>query len=314
MLIINTLVPVVVIIFLGAILRSTKFITADIFRANNRLVYWIALPCLLFYKTATTSAQGTAAMHILLVLIGGMFACIILGYLCAWLLRLPSPSRSAFVQGAYRGNLVYVGIPVILFAMSGANGQCSSEMESLAILSIAPLIPIYNIAAVIILLAGQKSSSISKRRHLKMVLFKVAKNPLVLSCVAGIGYSFTGWQLPLLAHRTFTGIGKIALPLALLGIGASLRFKSIRNGLVKSLTASVIKVIFGPLIMFFIGRQLGINHAELQIAMLFLACPTAATSFIMAEELGADGKLAGSIIVTSTIMSMLSIAIILMFV
>ncbi|MCK5595615.1 AEC family transporter, partial [bacterium] len=192
MLTINTLVPIIVIIFLGAVLRSTKFITADVFRANNRLVYWVALPCLLFYKTATTSAHGMAAMRIFLMLIGGMFVCIILGYLCAWLFHLPAPSRSAFVQGAYRGNLVYVGIPVILFALSGANGQYSREMESLAILSIAPLIPIYNIAAVIILLAGQKRNSVSKRRHLKMVLLKVIKNPLVLSCIAGIGYSLTG--------------------------------------------------------------------------------------------------------------------------
>jgi len=314
MLTINTLVPIIIIIFLGAVLRSTKFITADIFRANNRLVYWIALPCLLFYKTATTSAQGTTAMHIFLILIGGMFVCIIFGYLCAWLFHLSAPSRSAFVQGAYRGNLVYVGIPVILFALSSASGQCSREMESLAILSIAPLIPIYNIAAVIVLLAGQKSSSISKRRHLKMVLFKVMKNPLVLSCIAGIGYSFTGWQLPLLAYRTLVAIGKIALPLALLGIGASLSFKSVKNGLVSSLTASVIKVVVGPLIMFFIGKQLGLGHTELRIAMLFLVCPTAAASFIMAEELGANEKLASGIIVVSTIMSMLSIAIILMFV
>ena len=314
MLTVNTLVPIIIIIFLGAVLRSTKFMTADIFRANNRLVYWIALPCLLFYKTATTSAHGIAAMRVFVILIGGMFVCIMLGYLCAWLLRLPDSSRSAFVQGAYRGNLVYVGIPVILFALAGTNGQHSGEMESLAILSIAPLIPIYNIAAVIILLAGQKRNGTSKRRHMKAMLFKVMKNPLVLSCVAGIGYSITGWQLPLLVHRTYIAIGKIALPLALLGIGASLSFKSVQNGFGKSITASIIKVVLGPLIMFFIGRQLGLGHAELRIAILFLACPTAAASFIMAEELGADGKLASGIIVASTLMSMLSIAIILMFV
>ncbi len=314
MLTINTLIPVIVIIFLGAVLRSTKFMTADIFRANNSLVYWIALPCLLFYKTATASAQGMASMRIFLILIWGMSVCIILGYLCAWLLHLPASSRSVFVQGAYRGNLVYVGLPVVLFALAGANGQLSGEMETLAILSIAPLIPIYNIAAVIILLAGQKRNEIGKRRHLKMVLLKVMKNPLVLSCVAGIGYSFTGWQLPLLVHRTFIAIGKIALPLALLGIGASLSFKSVKNGLVKSLAASFIKVVCGPLIMFFVGKQIGLGHTELQIAMLFLACPTAAASFIMAEELGADKKLASGIIVISTMMSMLSLAIILAFV
>ena len=314
MLTINTLVPVIVIIFLGAVLRSTKFMSADIFRANNSLVYWIALPCLLFYKTATASAQGMASMRIFLILIWGMSVCIILGYLCAWLLHLPASSRSVFVQGAYRGNLVYVGLPVVLFALAGANGQLSGEMESLAILSIAPLIPIYNIAAVIVLLAGQKNDSIGKRRHLKTVLLKVMKNPLVLSCVAGIGYSFTGWQLPLLVHRTFIAIGKIALPLALLGIGASLSFKSVKNGLVKSLAASFIKVVCGPLIMFFVGKQIGLGHTELQIAMLFLACPTAAASFIMAEELGADKKLASGIIVITTMMSMLSLAIILAFV
>ena len=53
--IINTLLPVFLIIALGALLRKTKFVSAEFVAGLNRLVYWVALPCLLFYKLATAS-------------------------------------------------------------------------------------------------------------------------------------------------------------------------------------------------------------------------------------------------------------------
>ena len=154
MYVLNTLVPLLALITLGAALRRWNFAPPSFFREANRLLYWIAMPALLFYQTAEATIQPGAALRVFLTLLAGMVVSIILGYLVALLLRLPRVSVGAFVQGAYRSNLAYVGLPVVLLSLAASHGQPMSGGDSLAVLSIAFLIPVYNLTAVVVLLAG----------------------------------------------------------------------------------------------------------------------------------------------------------------
>ena len=131
MLVLNTLVPLLALITLGAALRRWNFAPPSFFREANRLLYWIALPALLFYQTAEATIQGGAALRVFLTLLAGMAASIALGYLVAFWLRLPRTSVGAFVQGAYRSNLAYVGLPVVLLALAAAPGHPMAGSDSL---------------------------------------------------------------------------------------------------------------------------------------------------------------------------------------
>jgi len=303
MLIINTLAPIFLIVFLGSFLQHRKFLPSNFFTFSNKLLYWIALPCLLFYKTSKPVGDISQALGIFAVLVIGMLVCIFLGYIVAWIMGLKKQTKSAFVQGAYRGNLVYVGLPVVLYTISGIGGNINPEIETLAILAIAPLIPIYNIVAVIILIIGQEHGNNSWQKNIKDVLIEVLKNPLLIACVAGIGYSYTGLNLPILLERTCSTIAQMTLPLALLGVGASLTFESIQDGILRGGLAAILKTGFAPFIGFLVGSAIGLSPLDLRIAMLYLAAPTAVVSFIMAERLGADSRLASEIIVLSTLFS-----------
>ena len=63
------------------------------------------------------------------------------------LFRLKSPAMRAFNQGVFRGNLVYVGLPVVLFALPP-----DSEVRATVVLALAPTIPFFNILSVLLLL------------------------------------------------------------------------------------------------------------------------------------------------------------------
>ena len=246
-------------------------------------------------------------------LAAGMLVCVVLGYLAGWCLRLPRTSLGTLVQGAYRGNLAYVGLPVVLFSLN-AGGSVSSEMETLAVLVIAPLIPLYNIVAVAVLQAGQHTPESTARARLRRVLVHSATNPLVLACVAGIAFSLTGWTLPRVVARTCAALGQMAMPLALLGIGAALSFKALRGHWVPALTGALIKVLAAPLTGFLLGRYLGLPTHELRTVMLYLACPTAVVSFVMAEQLGGDRSLAAGIVVLSVLLAVPVIGSILLII
>ena len=152
----NILLPLFAVIGLGAVLRNTGFAPPQVFQQTNRLVYWIGIPAYLFYKTAESELQGDAAVRVFAVLVGVMLLTIALGYLVARMLRLPAASTSSFVQGAYRSNLVYVGLPVVFLALTARGYENLPALQAVAVISIALLVPIYNTAAVLVLIGGRE--------------------------------------------------------------------------------------------------------------------------------------------------------------
>lgn len=309
MVVVNILAPIILVIATGTVLRSTGFASAGFFRETNRLVYWVGLPALLFQSTATADPELGAAAGIFAVLVISMAACIAVGYLAGWGLGLSRPSLGAFVQGAYRSNLTYVGLPVVLFALA-ATGQDSPQLQAEALLATVPLIPIYSIAAVAVL-QGSSGQPDTRRGSAVRLLRGVLANPLVWACLLGVLFAYSGLQLPLAIDRTLVALGQMALPLALLGIGATLQPAAVRAGGTAAAIASLIKVLVAPLVGLVAARALRLNGAETTIALLYLAMPTAVISYVMAEFLGADGKLASSIVVLSTLLSMPALAIVL---
>jgi predicted permease len=106
----------------------------------------------------------------------------------------------------------------------------------------------------------------------------------------------------------------MALPLALVATGAALSLESLKGCLFRAGTASAIKVVLSPLVGAAIAVPFVMTRDETAIALLYLACPTAVVSFVMAEQLGADHELAGSIVVFSTLISMPVLGIILLWI
>ena len=304
----NTLIPLLALITLGAALRRWNFAPPSFFREANRLLYWIALPALLFYQTAEATIQGGAALRVFLTLLAGMAASIVLGYLVAFWLRLPRTSVGAFVQGAYRSNLAYVGLPVVLLALAAAPGHPMAGSDSLAVLSVAFLIPIYNLIAVIVLLAGRPVTP-DAGHTVKRMLTAMLTNPLVISCAAGLLFMIFGWKLPPVVRQTCVTLGQMSTGLALLSIGASLTLVSLRPRIVPAGASSLIKVAAGPVAGYLVARWLGLSPVELRVALIYLACPTAAASYVMAQQLGSDDRLTASIIVVSTFLAFPALAI-----
>ncbi|MCD4677294.1 MAG: AEC family transporter, partial [Desulfobacula sp.] len=56
--IISTIVPIFIIIFLGLFAKQIKFITPDFLNQANRLVYYIAIPAMIF-SSISKSALNT---------------------------------------------------------------------------------------------------------------------------------------------------------------------------------------------------------------------------------------------------------------
>ncbi len=320
----NTLAPVFLVIILGAVLYKTRFFNDDFLVGLTRLIYWIGLPVYLFSEITKYPPRFQSAGNTFVVVVGATFICIAASYLYGWLARLPAPSVSAFVHCAFRGNLAYLGLPIVIYSLdplAKADPGRFEHLKQITLLVLAFVVPIYNVLAVVVLLAGQHKFD---RKAVGRIAVQVFKNPLFVACVLGVLYAlFTNstfgeqhpaLRIPVSLGRTLDVIGRMALPLALLSVGSSLMQERIKGSYATPVAATLMKIIANPLFGLGLAVMLGMPADEMRIAMLLLACPTAITAYVMTQQLGGDAPLSAAVIVLTSALAAIPYALILAFV
>jgi predicted permease len=303
--VINALGPVIVMTSIGWALRWRAFLTNVDLQTITRLVYWLGIPALLFVKVATAPASLAAASTLLIVLIATTLTGVGVALLIAGWLRVPGRDVGTFVQAVYRGNLAFVGVPVVAYSAADL-GQVG--IESVALLTLGPMVVLYNFLGVLVLLLSRGRLS---SKTILPILRSIAFNPLLLSCALGLLYRLTGWPMPVLAQRTLEAVGQMALPLALICIGGALFGARLRAVLSRTVSAAVGKTLLMPAAGLLIGWLMGLEDDAMRMVLIFMACPTAGASYVMVRQIGGDVDLASSAVAASTILAIPVLALVL---
>ncbi len=305
MTVLNTLLPVFLIIGLGAVLTASGWLATEFLQGLNRLVYWIALPCLLFVSVGQAQELTVRPLWIFGVSLAATVVAGVTAWIAARLLHLPRAAIGTFVQGAFRGNLSLLALPVSVYAFGTA-------VLPVVALAIAPLMVLYNVFAAAVLLASQDGPD---RTTIRAFVRRLALHPLVLAILAGLVADLlaakTGLQAPAFLITTIHTIGELAIPLALLGIGGTLVLSPVRRHALPATVASLIKVAVTPLVGIALARACGLAVADVRIVGVMLAAPTAAASFVMAAQMKGDAGLASSMVVFTTLLSAASLGLVL---
>jgi hypothetical protein len=307
--IVNAILPVFLVIAVGAILTWRGFLNETLLQGMTRLSYYVGLPSLLFVKIATAPQIDRQAGMAFLILILGTVTIMLLSAGVALLMRLRGANIGTFVQGAFRGNTVFVGLPVIFYAFAGPVQHAGADRaQTVAALAIGPLVVFYNAASILVLLLSKHRLQWSM---LKAVVLQILTNPLVIACAAGGAWQLAGLTLPVVGERTLSVLGQFALPVALLAVGGSLVATGIRGHFGSALLASLTKTLVSPAVGLGLGWLLGVDPMVAAITAILLGCPTAVASYILVDQLGGDRQLAASTIVLSTLMSAVTLAVII---
>jgi predicted permease len=303
--VLNSLAPVFLTMAVGVLLRRLRFLPEGFFGGLNQLAFWVCLPCMLFTEIARCRVAGGAVLGAAGILALALLPALLVAWALARVLRVPPASRSVFFQGAYRGNLAYVGIPVITYALVK-----NVEAAGLAALIMAPITPLYNVVGVLLL--TPRGNHGNPWQRWRPTLVSIATNPLILSCALGL--AAFGWQvtLPTAIGKTVEMLGNAGLPTALLALGASLTFERVKGHFFLASVSSLIRVLIGPLIGGGLTAAFGLTGDLRTITLLYLACPVAVASYVMADQMGADKDLAGAIVVLSTLYAFPAMAAVLL--
>lgn len=319
--ILGTLAPVFLVVLLGTLLRYWGFLTETFARELNRFVFWVSLPVFLFQSIAE-SGLASGSLRVAITMMAATLAVAALSWWGAPLFGISRRSRGTFCQSVFRSNNAYVGLPVILFAYAGAPEATQAQVRSLAALSLAPCLILYNVLAVVVLTPnavgafdGAAPDTPPPRPSLRRMVFGVARNPLILGCLAGTLALWvrraTGWEPPSFAARTLRQVGSLAGPGALLALGASLTPERMRAAWRGAHVVSLLKLVVCPLVGLLFAWLLGVEGDARFVALAYLTCPTAVASFVMAQAMKGDEALAGGAVALTTVYSTAALALLL---
>ena len=290
--------PVFLIIALGFLLRKLKVINESFVTVTSKFVFNVCLPALIFTELYDIDFGAVVDPgQIIFVYIGTLVMFFLIWLISNHFIK-EGRDLSVFVQGAYRSNFAIVGLAIIsnLFG-SGGLGKAS--------LLLAFILPLYNILAVVILTVPMRKE---RKLNLKGTIKEIITNPLILAVVIALPFSYFKINMPGVFVSTGELLSDVALPLALIGIGGSMNLTNLKNASGLAFTSSAIKIILIPLVLVFGAYEVGFRNTDLGILFILFSCPTAVVSFIMAEAMGCNSRLAGNIVVISTIGSIVTIS------
>ena len=290
--VIEIVLPVFLVIGLGYTIRKLGLVSRNFFSEVNKLVYYICLPLLLIYKIAGADFSTSFNFKLVMATSGGVACCFAIAYLYGKWRSFPAPVHGSFCQGSFRGNLAYIGLAIVF----NAYGDIGLTRAGILL---GFLVPVLNFFAILALVLPQQQ----QRTSFGEIIGLIISNPLILASLIGLLWSFMQLPMPVILDRTLSIATGMSLPLALLSIGGSFSLASLKGDIPKAVLATAMKLLFMPLITAVFMLLLNISGLDFSIGLLMAGAPTAVATYIMACQMGADGDLAGTIVMMATAFS-----------
>jgi len=290
--------PIFIIISLGMWLTYIKFINQEFIRVTSKLIFNIGLPVMLFTSTSTRDfSQLLNISHIALVLITTLIVFIAASFTANKCIQ-EKQDKGVFVQGAFRGNLIIIGLALCVSAYP-------EKGLAIAALPTAVIIIVYNLLSIYTLNASLHRQGFSLKKNLQDII----KNPLIIGIMSGLFINLIAFPIPKVLVQTSDYLTQMTLPLALLSIGGSLNLLQLKQNISPAIIASLWKVILCPVVFIILVLIWPIDPVATGVLFLLLASPTAGASFIMVKAMKGNSDLAAKIIIISTFMSLFTVTL-----
>ncbi|WP_456373499.1 AEC family transporter [Thiolapillus sp.] len=295
--VIGALLPVFLIILLGVLLRRLPVFEEAAWRGFENLCYFVLFPVLLV-KTLATAKLGASQVlgfsGALLFAIGAMSLLLLLFHPLLQRFGVGSAAFSSLFQGATRWHgFIALSIVGLLYGDAGVSWMA---------ITMAVIIPPLNIINVAVLAHFGTTDS-----NLKDVSGKLLRNPFILACAMGAFLNLAGISLPEPLYDVLDILGGGALGLGLLTVGAGLNIHLVLQNRILVGFGSMMRLLVMPGLMFLGCWLFGIEGVARTVAVIAGAVPTAASSFILARQMGGDAPLMANLITMQVLLAVFTL-------
>lgn len=286
-----------VLLAAGIAARRVGILTPTRRERLNAFAYYVALPALILSSTYDQPLSDVLSAQLLLG-VGGTFVAIV-GLATLVHRREADPGvRSVATVQSYHTNMGYLGVPVVATTF----GSLATAKAAL-ILGIGALV---QIATTVTILSTTNEAEAS----LGSELGGGATNPAILSVLVGLAASVAGLTIPSIGDTGLDLLGQLALPIALLCVGAALTLEADEIPFATVSTVVLLKLVVMPAIALAAFLLVGATASTARAGVVMLAMPTAVSTYVFASELGGDRHLASINVFATTVCSVVSLLVV----
>ena len=295
---VRVVVPMMLTIFLGWLFRVRGIVDiVDRVTMKNfdKLLFRIFMPTLLFKNIYDMDfSQGLAVKEMI-------FAGVCLTVLFAFCVTFPKlltsdgNKSSVIGQAVVRGNYILFGVAVSE-ALYGEGNVGAVVMLGVVV------IPAINIFAAVILELNR-----SGKADVGKLFLAILKNPMIIGAICAFVFKIFHIIIPGPVWSVVRSIANSTTTLSFISLGVGLEMAAVDSDKKLLAWGIVLRMVVVPLIFMPLSILAGFRDQSLCAMMIVFAAPTAVSSYPMAVAMGADGKLAGQFVCSTTILSVVTI-------
>ncbi len=299
-------IPIFLITFLGSIIKRRWLKSNEFWSGLEKLSFYILLPAVLFKNIVKNTVEFSEILDLMFSLMISLGIVAISLIIYKTKIGYDNKQFTSLFQGCIRFN------NYLFLALSDA----LTQGRALGIASmLAPYLVIYvNILSIAVFAYYIRDENTkTKTKTLFLVIYSIIKNPVILASLIGFIFVYNEVELNIGIEKFISHLSDSGLPMSLMIIGASLKFKLINQYIPQIIYTSLIKLILFPCITYGVFYFMNLNEQERLVGILFSSMPCSTTANILSKQLKGDAETMSSIITFSTIISILTISVVLYF-
>jgi hypothetical protein len=296
--IIDVIVPIFGIIFLGWLLKKAGILTEKLVKVINDYVYYVGITVITFISLHDTSIDLLLDPDVYLLTLFPILLTIMIAFIAAKQLKLENAIFPVFITSAFFGNTGYIGFPLNIIVL----GKESLNMAAL----------ISALYTVIVLTVGVYF--IKRYSSDKGSSYNILYIPAIWAAIFGVLLSWV--IIPDIIRLPISLITDSVSPLALLATGAMVGYAGQKVQLKEIGILSAIKLIFLPLSVIITAIVFGVSRSGMiyNVSLLEAATPVGVTNTVLAAQFKMDHEFVSNAVIISTIISALSLSIFIMMI
>ncbi len=293
----SVVTPLLLQMMVGVFVRKAGILDEEQVKGLNKLIFNIFLPILMFTNVYKTDLSTYLDKRLITYVCLFTLTLFVISFLLVPLVEKENSRRGSVIQGIVRGNGAYFGIPVTVTIIG-------ERFTGLMALVVAFVAIIYNITSVVVFEAFRKG-----KPSIRKMIGGIMTNPMIIGTLLGMVCVYLELRLPALLVDTLFSMSKVTTPLALVTLGAGFSYSSVAKYKKELASVVALKLFIIPLVAVLLAVKLGFRYYEICCIFSLFTAPTAVASYAVAQQMGGDHRLAGNIVVFTSLGSVISIFI-----
>jgi malonate transporter len=304
--VLSIVVPIFVLIAVGYAAARGGLLSDAAQKGIFEFAFNYAMPALLFRGIANAGVNEAGAWRIAVAYFVAMGAIWLLATILTPLaLRRPAADAATVAMASCFGNIVMIGIPMVLAVVGTAGAQ--------------PMVMIVGMHTPLLWFVGTLHQQSVEHRHGQSaaqaginLVRELARNPLLISIAAGLVWRMTGLTLPAMIDSSVALLAQAGVPCAQVALGASLTRFAIKGQLPTLSLMLVLKLLAFPAAVYVMAVHVfALPKPAVQVALIFASMPAGANAYLFAERTQRVLNSTSGAVALGTVMGALTVTLVI---